>query len=600
MYETEVNGRTELLNSLPAEIQQRFAESRQQIIARTVLPWGEHCTECNWPTCYTSCELYTPRRDGGCRLFVAGMVRVDHPATPSGYLLKIQFKRWGKLWSVGNLNLLALDAAAGKESRNRLIGAAARSVPLPAPFRQKLLGKVAYLRRREAETAPATPQSPDCFLFECYNPNPDAIAITLTIRNRENPSRVFQKMIQVPPGFVRERVPYAEIARRIDMNHAFDVELIPNESDDTVLYFGVMDFVKEAWQPAPKGKAVTEGRKWKCIVWDLDNTLWEGILVEDGIDKLRIRPEAIAVIEETDRRGILHSIASKNNMDAVMEVLRKHDIEQYFLHPQVNWEPKSQSISRIAQLLNIGIDSLAFVDDQPFEREEVRAALRDVAVVDAAELAGIASRDECLVPITDESRQRRAMYREEETRSLAMESFSGDYHQFLRDCRIRIELAPLSDESLDRVYELAQRTNQMNFSGNRYPLAELRQLMASKDHETRVVRCSDRFGNYGVVGFALIDRREPRVLDLMFSCRVQSKRVEHAVLSSILKRYVEAENRDLFSNYRKTPKNAPSGKVFADLGFQEVGETGGITSLSFEAGTPVPDDGIIEVVESAS
>src|SRR5712691_552265 len=99
MYEAEVNNGFESVDTLPPAVVQRFSELRSDIASRTILPWGEHCTECAWPTCYTTCELYSPRLDGNCRLFVDGMVRVDLNDGLSSYLVKLRFKQWGKLWT---------------------------------------------------------------------------------------------------------------------------------------------------------------------------------------------------------------------------------------------------------------------------------------------------------------------------------------------------------------------------------------------------------------------------------------------------------------------------------------------------------------------
>jgi len=242
---------------------------------------------------------------------------------------------------------------------------------------------------------------------------------------------------------------------------------------------------------------------------------------------------------------------------------------------------------------------LAFVDDQAFEREEVKAGLPQVALIDAKDCAGIPDRPECQVPVTEESRQRRQMYRQQELRDTTLENFKGDYSAFLRDCHIQLEIGPLAEANLDRVYELAQRTNQMNFSGNRYPQDQLRAIMASDHHETIVMKCSDRFGSYGIVGFAVVDTREPRLLDLMFSCRIQSKRVEHAFFTSLLSRHRQTEPRDFYANYKKTDKNAPAGRVFEEIGFERVDEKDGITSFVFRSDTDIPDDKIIRVIPDA-
>jgi FkbH-like protein len=595
MYEAEVNHGVESIDTLPAAIISRFAEMGAQLGLRTTLPWGEHCTECNFPVCYTSCELYSPRTDGACRLFINGAVRIDCRDAVNSYLLKIQFKQWGKLWTVGNLALSSRGEALAKERANLRVGTIARTVPLPSPIKRRVLSKVNYLRRSSAEEATASAESPDCFVLECYNPNPRTIPLTLSVRLRQDKSvRPFQTVIKAPEGFTRAQVAFSDISRVVDLSQAFEVEIVPNECDGTVLYFGLVDFVKLA--PKPDGVALPAGAMtWKCIVWDLDNTLWDGTLIEDGPDKIRIRQEVVDLIKETDRRGILHSVASKNNHDDAFKILRMCGLDEYFLYPQINWQPKSQAIARIAQLLNIGADTLAFVDDQPFEREEVQAALPQVSVIDTADFRTLLQRSECQVPITQESRQRRQMYRQQEERKTVLETFNGDYEGYLKECLIRLTIGALNEENLERVYELAQRTNQMNFSGNRYPRPQLREIMASQTHHTFVIRCSDRFGEYGIVGFAVVDIRELRLLDLMFSCRVQAKRVEHAFLGFLLERYARSPARDFFVNYRKSPKNEASGRVFEELGFEWISENDGLTALVFRKELPLPDQAIIEV-----
>src|SRR3989442_348478 len=177
MYEAEVNNSIESIETLPADIRRRFMEGRDRIAARTILPWGEHCTECVWPTCYTTCDLYSPRQDGACRLFVDGMVRIDDSDGPNPYLLKIKFKRWGKLWTVGNLHLQSISRAALQERFNIGVGAITRTLPLSATIKPRLLRKVSYLRRRSAENSLATETVPDCFLLECYNPHAHDVAL---------------------------------------------------------------------------------------------------------------------------------------------------------------------------------------------------------------------------------------------------------------------------------------------------------------------------------------------------------------------------------------------------------------------------------------
>ena len=139
----------------------------------------------------------------------------------------------------------------------------------------------------------------------------------------------------------------------------------------------------------------------------------------------------------------------------------------------------------------------------------------------------------------------------------------------------------------------------MNFSGTRYDREILRSVLATPFLNTYVLSCEDRFGSYGIVGFSIVDAREPRMTDLMFSCRVQSKRIEHAFLGHIIRRYIHSRGKDFFANYRKTSRNAPSGRVFEDLGMEELETVDGVTSLVFRNEKEVPDDAVISIVENS-
>jgi FkbH-like protein len=437
---------------------------------------------------------------------------------------------------------------------------------------------------------------PDYFVIEIYNPTDKAVTLTLSIRGHERtPVRIYHKLIHASPTFTREKIPFEQISSAVDTNRTFEIELVPNEAENLTLYFGLMDFVQEKEPFIALTKRVDHARKCKCVVWDLDNSIWEGVLIEDGLEGIRLREGIVEVIVALDQRGILQSVASKNNVSDAEAALKRFGIDEYFLYPQINWSPKSQSIATIAQALNIGLDTFTFVDDQEFEREEVATALPQVRVVDVRQVATMIAGLEFQVPITEESRMRRLMYRQEEKRNALQASYQGDYLGFLRSNQMQVRLSRLTEENMQRVYELAQRTNQMNFSGNRYSIEELRRIAQDRELETYVLRCSDRFGTYGIVGFGLVNIAEPRLLDLMFSCRVQEKRVEHGFIAWLLKQYREKRDCDFFANYRKTKKNGPSGAVFEELGFEAVSFDQGVTSLRFSSHNALPDESVVEL-----
>lgn len=599
MYETEANRHSESSEQIPAEVIAQFGELKRTVVDRTVLPWSEHCTECVWPTCYSTCDLYSAREDGKCRRFVDGMVRIDSPEALNSYVLRIRFKRWGKLWTPANIHLRSVEKALTIEHRDYRIGTFLYQLPVPAPIKGIVTGKRYSLKKRLAYRTTTSELLPTSFLLECYNPGTRPVPLSLTVRSINEKAQIpFQKLIELSPGFQRVRVPYQEIERVVDLTAPFNVELIPNDDiNEVTLFFGLMDFVREIPEPDTSSEARAEDRskKAKCVVWDLDNTMWDGILVEDGPEKLTLRPGIRQVIEEIDRRGILQSVASKNNYDEAIAVLKRFGIDEYFLSPQISWQPKSDAVQEIARQLNIGLDSLLFVDDSEFELQQVSVALQDVRTINARRYMEIADLEECQVPVTAESRDRRKMYRVETQRRDAAESFADDYIAFLRHCEIRLNIRPMIEENLERVHELTQRTNQMNFSGNRYDRSVLKQILSTSYLDTYVLDVEDRFGTYGVVGFCIVDNRVPLMTDLMFSCRIQSKRLEHAFLAYLIRKYIAETGREFWANYRKTPRNAPSGRVFLDLGMQESESKDGVSRLMFPKDRMVPDDGVVKI-----
>lgn len=594
MYESEANQITDGLSAIPLDILERFAETRGTVLERSLIPWGEHCTECVWPTCYSSCDLYEARSDGGCRRFVQGMVRLDCPGSVNGYLLRISFKRWAKLWSAANIQLHPLHEADKLERKD--LGLAGIIHAIPIASLQGTASRKRYSWKKRLARRPTNAGTPGCLLIECFNPNRYSVPMTLTLRN-EGARIPFQMLLQMQPQFNRYRVSCTDIAERVNLRSKFDIDLIPNEaSEGMTLYFGALDFVVEAEaSPHEEKPAKPQMKMRKCVVWDLDNTIWDGILVEDGVEGLRLKPHIVDVLQKLDERGILISAVSKNNYDDAMAALRRFAIADYFLRPELSWNPKSQGTREIAHQLNIGIDSLLFVDDSRFEREEVKNACPEIETVDALEYLSILDRPDCQAQVTEESKNRRQFYREEEVRDSAHQGFEGDYVSFLRSCQLRLTIRGMSLENLERVYELTQRTNQMNFSGNRYTREQIRELLSRQNVDCYVLDCEDRFGAYGTIGFCTVHRHEALMTDLMFSCRVQAKRVEHAFLTHILRKYREAGAHEFLVNYRKTAKNTSPGKVFDDFSFEHVEESEGVRRLVFRKGKEIPDDRIVVI-----
>jgi FkbH-like protein len=598
MYEAEANKSCEAGDHIPLAVRARFQECKESVLSRSVLPWSEHCTECVWPTCYTTCDLYSPRADGRCRRFAEGMVRVECAEAINSYLLKIHFKRWAKLWTPGSIQLHSSQDALRREKDDYKIGSVIQGLYAPEFLKTFVVKKRYSFKKKVASRTAHSELLPTAFVVEVYNPGAQDVSLSLTMRAVDQKIRIpYQRLLNLQPGFHRIRIPYSEIGQFLDLRLPFGVELTPNEDQlETVLYFGLMEFVHEQAAPAPERAAgPIQTVKVKCVVWDLDNTLWNGILIEDGAEKIALKPEIREIIDALDKRGILQSIASKNNHDEALAALKRFGLDQFFLHPEISWGPKSAAVRAIGQHLNIGLDTILFVDDSEFELQEVQMTLPEVRTLNALNYRGIPDMEACKVPVTRESAERRKMYQVESERQAVAESFEGDYSEFLRYCNIRLTVEPLTESNLKRVHELTQRTNQMNFSGNRYSEDVLRSVLSDSHLDTYVLSVQDRFGAYGIVGFSIVDRRTPLMTDLMFSCRVQSKRVEHAFLAYVIKKYIGATGKDFYANYKKTSRNEHSGKVFDDLSMKEESLNDGILRLVFSRDWPLPEEPAIDI-----
>lgn len=333
-------------------------------------------------------------------------------------------------------------------------------------------------------------------------------------------------------------------------------------------------------EQATAGEGAADSRKTvKCVVWDLDNTLWEGVLLEDG--EVTLRRSVVEVLRALDDRGILHSIASRNDPELAMERLQRFGIAEYFLHPQIHWGSKSGSVAAIATALNIGLDTIAFVDDQPFEREEVAFSHPMVRCFDALELDQLAERPE-MQPrfITDDSRKRRAMYMADAVRKQIEDSHQGSPNEFLASLQMKFVIGPALDEDLARAEELTVRTNQLNATGYTYSYEELREFQRSPDHDLLIASLEDKYGTYGKIGLALLERGEQAwtIKLLLMSCRVMSRGVGSVLLNAIIRRAKAAGVR-LFAEFVETSRNRTMNVTYRFAGFRPLEQRGGVTLL---------------------
>jgi FkbH-like protein len=331
----------------------------------------------------------------------------------------------------------------------------------------------------------------------------------------------------------------------------------------------------------------------KCLVLDLDNTLWGGVLGEDGIAGIALGedyPGSVykrfqRVLRGYRDRGVLLAIASKNNEADVAELFATHKelvlSRADFAAAQVHWNDKAGSLRAIAAELEIGVDSLAFFDDNPVERAWVREQLPEVTVIDvpAEPLRYIDALDESgafdHLVVTAEDRVRAAQYQSEQGRK-ELARAAGSLDEFLAALQMKVTIGRIDAATLPRVAQLLGKTNQFNVTTRRHTEGDLA-AMLGRGAIGLWMRVADRYGDSGLVGVGLAVREDAgadagcyRLDSFLMSCRVLGRKAEHALLGAIARRARDGGASVLLGEFIPTKKNAPAAGFFADTGFAPI------------------------------
>jgi FkbH-like protein len=355
----------------------------------------------------------------------------------------------------------------------------------------------------------------------------------------------------------------------------------------------------------------------KCLVLDLDNTLWGGVVGEDGLDGIALggdgAGEAFVAFQEyileLKERGVVLAVASKNNEADAREVFERHPEMRIRLDDlsvfAVNWEDKPANLRRIAHELDLGLDSLALADDNPAERQIVRQLVPEVDVIslptEPAEYRRVLS--DYLgfesVAVTSEDRKRTAQYRARAAAS-ELRSSAADIESFYRELRMQAVIAPFDELHLPRIVQLVGKTNQFNLTTRRHSTVELRQFMQSSSHLTSYVKLSDRFGDHGLIAL-LIAAVDDGILDIdtfLMSCRVIGRTVETQMLAHLCSEAKRVGCSALRGTYIPTAKNLIVRDFYEKHGFQELAAADdGTTRWTFDlrCQSPITNEFITEL-----
>jgi FkbH-like protein len=338
----------------------------------------------------------------------------------------------------------------------------------------------------------------------------------------------------------------------------------------------------------------------KCVVLDADNTLWGGIIGEDGIDGIQIGDEFPGsafrdfqkLVLSWRQQGVFLAVASKNNEADVWEVFDKHSgmvlRREHLSAWQIGWLPKAEGIPAIAKSLNIGTDSLVFIDDNPMEIAYMRDARPEVtSILVPADPAEMLSTLQALtlfdqLEVTDEDRKRADMMRAERDREVLGAQIS--HTDFLQALDLKVDLFRAKTEDLGRITQLINKTNQFNLTTFRRTLDEVRVLANSDDWRLYGLRVSDKFGEYGLTGVIVInispDRQRWTIDSLMLSCRVLGRGVETALIGGLAEDARAQGAVEFVGSFIPTAKNALCKSFLLDQGFSQTGEQEWYLALS--------------------
>tara|TARA_B100001123_G_scaffold74358_1_gene83750 strand:+ start:42868 stop:44625 length:1758 start_codon:yes stop_codon:yes gene_type:complete len=420
--------------------------------------------------------------------------------------------------------------------------------------------------------------------YSPYGINDENITISLKKVIYEINSRLFQYQKKLGNIFTYD---FNEFVRKFGENNIFSYKQFFS-GDIKISTEYIPKFVTELMGYV----YAVAGKTKKCIVLDLDNTLWGGIIGEDGFDNIKLgdNPVGRSFVEFQKRllalneRGILLAINSKNNFDDAIEVIQKHPSmilrEDNFACLKINWNDKVANLQKIAEELNIGLDSMVFFDDDPMNQEYVRDSLSEVLVVDlpkdSSQYAQIITKmkEFDVLRITEEDTKRNSMYLSQKKRK-ELENKVGDFNEFLKQMNIEVNVQKANSFSIPRISQLTLKTNQFNLTTRRYQEEEVSKFSSSEDKIVECIQVSDKFGDNGISGTYIIEKRndEEWIIDtFLLSCRIMGRGVEEIMMSQIIENAKLSGVKRIKGEFIPTAKNKPAENFYKDLGFKKENE----------------------------
>ncbi len=353
----------------------------------------------------------------------------------------------------------------------------------------------------------------------------------------------------------------------------------------------------------------------KCLVLDLDNTLWGGIAGEDGLSgvKLDITDSGRSFYDFQNEilnlyyKGFILAVNSKNNVEDAMSIIEAHPHmvlkKENFSVMKINWQDKATNMLEIAEELNIGLDSLVFFDDSIVERELVKALLPEVTVVEMpTDTSKYADTLRNLVEferlkLTEEDLNRNAMYTADKERKAAQGKFST-VEDYLDSLQIKIILEASNEFTMPRIAQLTQKSNQFNLTTKRYTQEDIIKFSNSKDYFVASIQVSDIYGDNGITGVCIVKLAdESATIDtFLMSCRIMGRNVEYAFLGKVIELLRASGAKTIYASYKKTAKNTMVSEFYSKAGFTVTSADENGTIYQLDEMTRLDRNGKIEIV----
>ena len=391
---------------------------------------------------------------------------------------------------------------------------------------------------------------------------------------------------------------------------------LPNFIDDRYWHIGKAPFRREALlsisTEIKKIVRALKGMSKKCLVLDCDNTLWGGVVGEDGMEGIKVGPsypgspfyEFQQEILSLRNRGVILALCSKNNEQDVIDVLNQHSgmliKEEHISSHRINWQNKADNIREIAEELNIGLDSFVFIDDSSFEIELVNIELPQVTTIQvnpkrSIEYKGLLANCGLFdtLSFSKEDRKRGGMYKSEVSRKKSAKG-TNNIDEYLESLGMKMTLGFCNETNIARISQLTQRTNQFNLTTKRYTEGDIRQMVQSNHFRVIYFQLADKFGDYGIVGVCILKLQDAsfEIDTLLMSCRILGRKVESTLISELELYSLREGIGNINGSFLRTKKNHQVEDLLDRFGYNVVTEDSGMKNYKkpirdFEYKSPI-------------